>query len=121
MAWYLVTARTRAGRLHELEKRLEGGEIAGLKPFGEALAFGLGNARIRPDYRAQWEEEDYCVPPLAQERDAVLDHYFSDIEVETVPYRGGWERVEHYPRLFPDISVKISKPQHWVNNEDNSD
>jgi hypothetical protein len=28
------------------------------------------------------EEEDYCSPPLAQERAAVLDTYFDDITVE---------------------------------------
>jgi hypothetical protein len=26
-------------------------------------------------------EEDYCSPPLAMERESVLDQYFNDIEV----------------------------------------
>ncbi len=121
MAWYLVTARAHTGRLRELEKRLESGEIGEMKPFGEALTFSLVNARIRPDYRAQWEEEDYCVPPLAEERNAVLDRYFTDIEVEPVPFQSGWEQIEHHPRLFPEISVKIGKPRYWVNNENSSD
>ncbi len=121
MAWYLVTARAHPGRLHELEMRLQSGEIGKMKPFGEALAFSLANARIRPDYRVQWEEEDYCVPPLAQERDAVLDRYFSDIEVDAVPFRYGWEQVEHYPRLFPEILERAGKLRYRVDNEDGSD
>jgi hypothetical protein len=31
-----------------------------------------------PDY-ALWVEEDYCSPPLAMERENVLNRYFNDI------------------------------------------
>jgi hypothetical protein len=31
-----------------------------------------------------WSEEDYCSPPLAMEREAVLDRYFTDIKVEGI-------------------------------------
>ena len=32
--------------------------------------------KLRDDGYAVWEEEDYCTPPLAQERAAVLDGFF---------------------------------------------
>ena len=54
-----------------------------MRPFGHALQYSLENARIdneNPDY-ALWVEEDYCSPPLAMERESVLDHYFNDIAV----------------------------------------
>jgi hypothetical protein len=51
---------------------------------------------------AVWEEEDYCSPPLAQEREAVLDAYFDQIEVEEVDEGQGWERIESLPSLFKD-------------------
>ena len=31
-----------------------------------------------------WAEEDYCSPPLAMERESVLDRYFEDIIVEEI-------------------------------------
>jgi hypothetical protein len=59
MAYYLVSARPLAPRMDDLEAKLI--------------------------ERAVWEEEDYCRPPLAQEREAVLDHYFEELSVELFP------------------------------------
>lgn len=61
-----------------------------LSPFGATLSASLKNARIRMDGVAVWEEEDYCTPPLAQERAAVLDDYFQDLRVEKVKEGEGW-------------------------------
>ncbi len=36
----------------------------------------FANSRAAPDGGAIWKKEDYCRPPLAQERAAVLDQYF---------------------------------------------
>ncbi len=56
-----------------------------------------GRSRTRSpvdeDGRAVWEEEDYCSPPLDQERTAVLDEYFDDIEVERVEPGEGRRRM----------------------------
>ena len=43
----------------------------------------------------------YCSPPLAMEREALLDQYFDDISVEKVkePLRG-WERIRGKPLLW---------------------
>ncbi|HWS96240.1 MAG TPA: hypothetical protein VN620_07175 [Candidatus Methylomirabilis sp.] len=59
----------------------------------------MNEARIQPDGVATWEEEDYCSPPLAEERAAVLDKYFDEISVERVDAGEGWKRIEALPRL----------------------
>jgi hypothetical protein len=51
-----------------------------------------------------WEEEDYCSPPLAEERAAVLDDYFEEIEVEKVQKGGGWQQIKNLPKLFPTLA-----------------
>lgn len=94
MAYYLVTAKPVAVKLKSLRKWLDTGEIRAMRPFGNALQAGLDNARWHSDGVAIWEEEDYCVPPLAQERAAVLDEYFTNIEVEHVKQGEGWKRID---------------------------
>ena len=43
-------------------------------PFGKKLQSRLDNAKIdHTDSYALWIEEDYCNPPLAMERESVLD------------------------------------------------
>ena len=99
MALYLVRAKPKQD-LHELRKELDNGAIAKLRPFGEALHYGLQNARTDEDH-AVWVEEDYCSPPLAMERASVLDRYFDDISVESVgSEEEGWSRIENKPRLW---------------------
>lgn len=99
MALYLVRAKPKQD-LQGLKKELDAGAISRLQPFGEALHYGLENARVDKDH-AVWVEEDYCLPPLAMERASVLDRYFDDITVETVDSeQEGWERIENKPRLW---------------------
>ena len=104
MAHYLVTASPRGQRLQELQGRLAGDEFAELRPFGRELSSALRRARRLPDGRATWEEEDYCRPPLAQEREAMLDRYFEQISVEPVDQGLGWQRIEQLPPLFPALA-----------------
>lgn len=104
MAHYVVSAVPRADRLAELQARLAANEFVGLKPFGSELSASLRNARRRPDGVALWEEEDYCHPPLAQERAAVLDYYFDEIETERVELGEGWQRIADTPLLFPTLA-----------------
>lgn len=99
MAHYLITATPKDG-LDELKERLDSGEIERMRPFGPALAYGLANARIAPDGELIWEEEDDCDPPLAMEREAVLDLYFSNLGIASVERGGGWERIAELPRLW---------------------
>jgi hypothetical protein len=102
MVIWLVKAKPRYERLGELRKRLDSGEISSMRPFGVSLDEGLRNAKVKEeDGYALWEEEDYCRPPLAQERAAVLDTYFYDLSVDDVHEEGkGWRKIEKLPSLW---------------------
>lgn len=100
MAYYLVKAKFHKDLLNELRSRLDSGEIEQMQPFGNALHYSLENARLDPQGWAVWEEEDYCRPPLAQERAAVLDTYFTDLGVERVEKGEGWEEIETLPKFW---------------------
>ena len=99
MAYYLVRAKPKPERLGELSRQLEQNAFVGLRPFGKALTHSLENARSESDGTAIWEEEDYCSPPLAEERAAVLDLYFDEITVEPVKAGEGWKQIHALPRL----------------------
>lgn len=100
MAHYLVRARPRDALLAELRRRLDSGEILELEPFGESLHESLTGARLQADGTAVWEELDYCRPPLAMEREAVLDRYFEEIEVEKVSRGRGWAAIGELPGIW---------------------
>ena len=99
MAHYLVRARPKPERLRELSQQLQRKAFVGLRPFGKALTHSLENARSESDGTAIWEEEDYCSPPLAEERAAVLDLYFDEITVEPVNDGQGWYQIQTLPKL----------------------
>lgn len=100
MAYYLVKAKFQEDLLPELRSRLDSGEIRQMRPFGSTLQHSLENARLAQPGWAVWEEEDYCRPPLAQERAAVLDTYFTDLGTERVEQGQGWARIESQPMLW---------------------
>jgi hypothetical protein len=102
MAYYLVKAKPHEEKLDELRAWLDSGEIARMRPFGQSLSYSLENSRRAPDGWAVWEEEDYCRPPLAMERAAVLDEYFTHLSVEPVEPGAGWEQIESLPRLWEE-------------------
>ena len=106
MAYYLVSAVPRADRLAELEAHLANEDFVGLRPFGVALSGSLRAAKRRPDGLAVWEEEDYCRPPLAEERAAVLDEYFDQLQAERVQRGAGWEQIAALPPLFPALAPR---------------
>jgi hypothetical protein len=99
MAHYLVRAKPKSERMAELHRQLDENAFIDLRPFGKALTHSLTNARVQSDGTAIWEEEDYCSPPLAQERAAVLDGYFDEIRVEQVNAGEGWKRINSLPEL----------------------
>jgi len=105
MAYYLVSAKPRQDRMSDLKERLKEGAFVSLKPFGKALSSSLKNARLAKNGLALWEEEDYCDPPLKEERAAVLDDYFTNIEVKQVAREQGWAQISFLPRLFPDLHM----------------
>ena len=103
MALYLVKARPRKELLENLQKDLSSDKILKMRPFGHALQYSLENARMddeNQDY-AIWVEEDYCSPPLAMERESVLDQYFNDITVMPVESEEkGWNMIKEKPSLW---------------------
>jgi len=100
MAYYIVHAQPNWELLESLRQRLDSGEIRQMTPFGSALDYSLNPARIEADGIAVWEEEDYCVPPLAQERAAVLDTYFKGLRVNPVERNKGWQKIDLLPHLW---------------------
>ena len=102
MAHYLVKAHYQKDLLAELRTRLDSGEINTMRPFGIALQYSLDHARLDPQEQGWvvWEEEDYCNPPLAQERAAVLDTYFTSLSVEKVQQGKGWSQIQSMPLLW---------------------
>ena len=106
MAHYLVTAKPKADRLRDLLGNLRRKAYASMRPFGRTLTYSLESARLREDGYAAWEEEDYCSPPLAQERAAVLDEFFEELDVTRVQEGTGWKTIESLPRLFPELASK---------------
>ena len=103
MTFYLVRAKPRKELLENLHEELISGKISKMRPFGQSLQYSLKNARIdtqNTDF-ALWIEEDYCSPPLAMERESVLDRYFNNITVERVESEEeAWNRIKDKPRLW---------------------
>jgi hypothetical protein len=106
MAYYLVTAKPKPDRLDDLLANLRKHLYAPMRPFGKAMTYALENARLREDGYATWEEEDYCSPPLAQEKAAALDEFFDELKVTPVKEGAGWKQIDRYPLLFPELETK---------------
>jgi len=105
MPYRFVRATPDPERLGELRDRLDAGEIEEYEPFGRAMTRGLENARFDPERGdALWIEEDYCSPPLAMERSAVLDEYFETVTVveADVDEATGWEHIDDLPGLWEE-------------------
>jgi hypothetical protein len=110
MAYYLVRARLNADLAEELRGRLDRREFQLMRPFGAALTKSLEGARLDPAIgEAVWEEEDYCSPPLAMERAAVLDRYFENLRVERVREGEGWQHIAHLPSLWEPPAALASR------------
>jgi hypothetical protein len=106
MAHYLVTAKPKSDRLADLLGNLREHVYVPMLPFGKTMTCSLENARLRDDGYATWEEEDYCSPPLAEERAAALDEFFDELSITPVQEGSGWKTIENFPPLFPDLVHK---------------
>lgn len=103
MPYYLVKGRFHPGRQEALREWLTSGEIAAMRPFGPSLSGALEQARWEePTGKAAWEVVCFCPTPLADERPAVLDRFFAELEVQTVARGEGWSQVNHLPRLWAE-------------------
>lgn len=77
-----------------------------MDPFGQAMTTALDHAKYDPATgEAVWIEEDYCTPPLAMEREAVLDEYFESVTVvkEDVDPDAEWDRIASLPGLWDQL------------------
>ena len=106
MAHYLVTAKPKSDLMEELLGNLRNDAYASMRSFGKALTYSLRNARLREDGYAIWEEEDYCSPPLAEERAAALDEFFEELSVAPVRAGAGWQEINQLRPLFPELTGK---------------
>lgn len=97
MAHYLVKAKPSESLSKELIEKIQNRAFQSLKPFGRALTYSLEHAKVDLDGNWLWEELDYCSPPLKQEREQVLDRYFSILDIQPVKEHEGWRMIEHYP------------------------
>lgn len=101
MAFYLVRARLKPDRATELYGRLTSGELRLLRPFGASLTAALLAARWdEVSQQVLWEELCYCNPPLAEEREQVLDAYFTDLAVQRVAQGEGVAQIAPLPLLW---------------------
>ena len=110
MAYYLVQAKPILESAEQLYKILKNGDIRHMRPFGQALHEALEDARLQDNGFAIWEEEDYCAPPLAQERRAVLNIFFEKLSVERVEKGTGWKQIRHLPHLWNEILILQHDP-----------
>src|SRR5687768_15406868 len=103
MAHYLITAKPKSDRLADLVENLRRRAYSSMRPFGKTMTYSLENARLQDDGHATWEEEDYCTPPLAEERAAALDEFFDVLTITPVQKGAGWQQIKEHPRLFPEF------------------
>jgi len=99
MAHCLVRAKAK-DNLDDLRQRLDNDEISQYRPYGDEVTQCLNNARLAPDGWITWEENCYCNPPLKQEKQGVLDDYFTDIITETINKGDGWQQIETLPSVW---------------------
>jgi hypothetical protein len=102
MASYLVRAKPKPGKLVRLRRKLDLGDIALMRGFGESLESGLKNAKRSAEGEVLWEQRSDSTPPLSQERRAILNEFFRDITVEEVAEGQGWEKIRHLEHLWAE-------------------
>lgn len=112
MASYLVRAKPRPGKLVKLRRKLELGDIALMRGFGESLEWGLKNAKLSTEGEVLWEMRSESAPPLSQERKAILNEFFREVTAEQVAEGQGWEMTSHLGPLWPerDLGWRFLEP-----------
>ena len=99
---YRVTARFKTETAGDLLRRLDEGSIAAQQPDGQEIVASLHRAVVTGANTVRWTERCFCDPPLAHERETILDRYFGDITTEPVEdYEryAGKPFVEHLKKL----------------------
>lgn len=82
--FYFVTAQLRAETAADLRRALRDDTIHTQKPDGQEIVDAMARAVVTADGTVEWSELCYCEPPLAHERQTVLDRYFDRISIRRV-------------------------------------
>ena len=93
---YKVCARLRPGTEAALLAKLTDGTIAGQRPDGAEIVASMERAVLTGDGQVEWSETCYCSPPLAHERETVLDHHFDAISTHEI---AAYERYDGTPLM----------------------
>ena len=91
---YHVRARFRTSTAEEFRRTLLDGTIASQQPDGQEMVDSMNRAVVTASGDVEWSELCYCQPPLAHERQTVLDHYFDNI---TTAETAGYQELEGRP------------------------
>ena len=100
--FYDVKARLRKEMATELRRALLDDTIRDQKPDGQEIADSMQRAVVTADGAVAWSEMCYCKPPLAHERQTVLDRYFDAISIRPVEgyqHQRGRRLVEYLDEL----------------------
>ena len=81
---YKVIARFKEASAAEFQRKLLDGTIANQKPDGPELVDSMNRAVMKESGEIEWSELCYCNPPLAHERQTVLDHHFDNISTQAI-------------------------------------
>lgn len=81
---YKVTAQFKAASAAEFRRKLGDGTIARQQPDGQEMVDSMNRAVVTKSGDVEWSERCYCKPPLAHERQTVLDHHFDHISAEVI-------------------------------------
>ncbi|NNF77101.1 MAG: hypothetical protein HKN05_03640 [Rhizobiales bacterium] len=79
---YHVKAKLRDDTAREFLSKLTDGTVAAQRPDGSEIIASMERAVVNPAGQVEWSELCYCSPPLAHERETVLDLHFTDISTE---------------------------------------
>ena len=103
MTLYLVKAKIK-NHILELRQEMESGKIKNLYRMVNLCIIAQKSKRdFKEGVYALWIEEDYCSPPLAMERESVLDRYFDDLIVEVVESeKAGWAKIKDKPSMWAE-------------------
>lgn len=81
---YKVKAKFNYEKAKEFHQILTDGTIQKQRPDGPEIVDSMNRATIDDEGYVNWTELCYCNPPLNHERKTVLDHYFSDMQIEEI-------------------------------------
>ena len=81
---YEVTARFIEATASDFLRKLLDGTISNQKPAGRELVASMNRAVVTDTGEIKWSEVCHCSPPLAHERETVLDHHFTGINTDEI-------------------------------------